>query len=124
MDPINTHDVELAFEDLMQELSKLKDLNNLVDAYKDNVDALTSNISRLTEQIESYYHSANEHDEQVNILYNNYLDTAKKISVEIETSNQKFRKLRRRNLTLHIFALVLGVIACTGLAFLIFLLRG
>jgi hypothetical protein len=32
METIDTHEIELAFDELMKELNKLKDLNNLVDA--------------------------------------------------------------------------------------------
>ena len=81
MNSIDTHDVELAFDELMRELSKLKDLNNLVDAYKDNIDSLSSKVKVLTELIESFYNSAKEHEDQVNNLYKSYVDKAEDISV-------------------------------------------
>jgi len=88
MEHIDTHDVEIAFDDLMKELSKLKDLNNLVNAYKDNIDTLSSKIKGLTEQIESFYNNAKEHDTQVNVLYQRYVDKAEYISAELEKHNK------------------------------------
>lgn len=120
MDRIDTHDVEVAFDELMKELSKLKDLNNLVDAYKDNIDTLSTKVKGLTEQIESFYNSAKEHDSQVNLLYKGYVEKAEQISAELEKRKQEFKEIGRRNMVLSIFSLVLALLACAGLAFLIF----
>ena len=120
MDRIDTHDVEVAFDELMKELSKLKDLNNLVDAYKDNIDTLSTKVKGLTEQIESFYNSAKEHDSQVNLLYKGYVEKAEQISAELEKRKQEFKEIGRRNMVLNIFSLVLALLACAGLAFLIF----
>lgn len=120
MDRIDTHDVEVAFDGLMKELSKLKDLNNLVDAYKDNIDTLSTKVKGLTEQIESFYNSAKEHDSQVNLLYKGYVEKAEQISAELEKRKQEFKEIGRRNMVLSIFSLVLALLACAGLAFLIF----
>ena len=73
MDKIDTHQVELAFDELIGELSKLKDLNNLVDSYKDTVDILKQKVSELVEHIESFYKCAKEHDSNVNEIYNQYV---------------------------------------------------
>ena len=120
MDRIDTHDVEVAFDELMKELSKLKDLNNLVDAYKDNIDALSSKVKGLTEQIESFYQSAKEHDNQVNLLYKSYVDKANQISVELEKRSSEFKQEERRNRIFIVITLILGVLACVGVAFLVF----
>lgn len=120
MDRIDTHDVEVAFDELMKELSKLKDLNNLVDAYKDNIDTLSTKVKGLTEQIESFYNSAKEHDTQVNLLYKGYVEKAEQISAELEKRKQEFKEIGRRNMVLSIVSLVLSLLACVGLAFLIF----
>ena len=120
MDRIDTHDVEVAFDELMKELSKLKDLNNLVDAYKDNIDTLSTKIKGLTEQIESFYNSAKEHDSQVNLLYKGYVDKAEQISAELEKRKQEFKEIGRRNMVFNIISLILALLACAGMAFLIF----
>ena len=120
MEHIDTHDVEIAFDELMKELSKLKDLNNLVDAYKDNIDVLSSKVKDLTEQIESFYNSAKEHDAQVNALYKDYVDKAEFISAELEKRSLEFKQIGRRNTVFIIIALILGVLACSGLAYLTF----
>ena len=120
MNSIDTHDVELAFDELMRELSKLKDLNNLVDAYKDNIDSLSSKVKVLTELIESFYNSAKEHEDQVNNLYKSYVDKAEDISAELEKRNLEFKKIGRRNMVFNVISLILGILACSGLAFLIF----
>ncbi len=120
MEQIDTHDVEVAFDELMKELSKLKDLNNLVDAYKDNIDVLSSNVKDLTEQIESFYNSAKEHDAQVKALYKGYVDKAESISAELEKRSFEFKQIGRRNTIFIVITLVLGVLTCSGLAYLIF----
>ena len=120
MDRIDTHDVEVAFDELMKELNKLKDLNNLVDAYKDNIDALSSKVKDLTEQIESFYNSAKDHDVQVNTLYKGYVDKAESISAELDKRIYEFRQIGRRNMFFNVITLILTVLACSGLAFLIF----
>jgi uncharacterized coiled-coil DUF342 family protein len=120
MDYIDTHDVEVAFDELMKELNKLKDLNNLVDAYKDNIDALSSKVKDLTEQVESFYNSAKEHDAQVNTLYKDYVDKAEFISAELEKRSLEFKQIGRRNTIFNVITLILGVLACSGLAYLIF----
>ena len=120
MEHIDTHDVEVAFDDLIKELSKLKDLNNLVDAYKDNLDALSSKVKNLTEQIETFYNSAKEHDAQVNTLYKGYVDKAESISAELDKRIYEFRQIGRRNMFFNVITLILTVLACSGLAFLIF----
>ncbi len=120
MDSIDTHDVEVAFDELMKELSKLKDLNNLVNAYKDNIDALSSKVKDLTEQIETFYISAKEHNTQVNTLYERYVDKAESISIELEKRNLEFKRLGRKNMVFNVITLILGVLACFGLAYLIF----
>jgi uncharacterized coiled-coil DUF342 family protein len=120
MERIDTHDVEVAFDELMKELSKLKDLNNLVDAYKDNIDTLSTRVKGLTEQIESFYNSAKEHDSQVNLLYKGYVEKAEQISAELEKRKQEFKEIGRRNMVFSIISLVLALLACAGLAFLIF----
>lgn len=120
MDHIDTHDVEIAFDDLMKELSKLKDLNNLVDAYKDNIDTLSTKVKRLTEQIELFYNCAKEHDTQMNTLYKEYVDKAESISSELEKRSLEFKQIGRRNAIINVINLILGVFACTGLVYLIF----
>ena len=120
MEHIDTHDVEVAFDELMKELSKLKDLNNLVDAYKDNLDALSSKVKNLTEQIETFYNSAKEHDAQVNTLYKGYVDKAESISAELDKRIYEFRQIGRRNMFFNVITLILTVLACSGLASLIF----
>ena len=120
MDHIDTHDVEVAFDELMKELSKLKDLNNLVDAYKDNIDRLSSKVKGLTEQIETFYKSAKEHDNQMNLVYKSYVDKASQISVELEKRNSEFKQIGRRNMVFNVITLILGVLACAGVAFLVF----
>lgn len=120
MERIDTHDVEVAFDELMKELNKLKDLNNLVDAYKDNIDALSSKVKDLTEQIESFYNSAKEHDAQVNTLYKGYVDKAEYISAELEKRSLEFKQIGRRNTVFNVITLILCVLACSGLAYLIF----
>lgn len=120
MDRIDTHDVEVAFDELMKELSKLKDLNNLVDAYKDNIDTLSTKVKGLTEQIESFYNSAKEHDSQVNLLYKCYVEKAEQISAELEKRKQEFKEIGRHNMVFSIISLLLTLLACAGLAFLIF----
>lgn len=120
MDRIDTHDVEVAFDELMKELNKLKDLNNLVDAYKDNVDALSSKINTLTEQIETFYSSAKVHESQINALYQGYADKAEFISAELDKCSLKFKQIGRRNSILIVINLFLGILACAGLANLIF----
>lgn len=47
MKPIDTHEVELAFTDLMNELKKIKDLNTIADSYKRNADSLAESIKIL-----------------------------------------------------------------------------
>lgn len=121
MEHIDTHNVELAFDDLIKELSKLKELNDLVDAYKDNIDTLSSNIKGLTSQLESFYISAKEHNDKVNLLYQKYVDEAERILAELEKRNLEFRHIERRNMVFRIITLILGILACAGLAFLIFL---
>lgn len=121
MEHIDTHNVELAFDDLIKELSKLKELNDLVDAYKDNIDTLSSNIKGLTSQLESFYISAKEHNDKVNLLYQKYVDEAARILAELEKRNLEFRHIERRNMVFRIITLILGILACAGLAFLIFL---
>lgn len=120
MDHIDTHDVEIAFDDLMKELSKLKDLNNLVDAYKDNIDTLSTKVKRLTEQIELFYNCAKEHDTQMNTLYKEYVDKAESISAELEKRSLEFRQIGRRNTIFNVITLILCVLACSGLAYLIY----
>ena len=120
MEHIDTHDVEVAFDDLIKELSKLKDLNNLVDAYKDNLDALSSKVKNLTEQIETFYNSAKEHDAQVNTLYKGYVDKAESISAELDKRIHEFKQIGRRNMVINVITLILTVLACSGLASLIF----
>jgi len=120
MDRIDTHNVEVAFDELMKELSKLKDLNNLVDAYKDNIDTLSTKVKGLTEQIESFYNSAKEHDSQVNLLYTGYVEKAEQIYAELEKRKQEFKEIGRRNMVFNIISLILALFACAGLAFLIF----
>ena len=120
MEHIDTHDVEVAFDDLIKELSKLKDLNNLVDAYKDNIDSLSSKVKDLTEQIESFYNSAKDHDVQVNTLYKGYVDKAESISAELDKRIYEFRQIGRRNMFFNVITLILTVLACSGLASLIF----
>ena len=80
MNHIDTHDVEVAFDELIKELSKLNDLNNLVDAYKDNIDTLSTKIERVADQIQSFYNSAREHESSVNLLYKGYVYKAEQIS--------------------------------------------
>lgn len=120
MDHIDTHDVEIAFDDLMKELSKLKDLNNLVDAYKDNIDTLSTKVKRLTEQIELFYNCAKEHDAQVNTLYKGYVKKAESISAELEKRSLEFKQIGRRNTIFNVITLILCVLACSGLAYLIY----
>ncbi len=120
MDHIETHDVEVAFDELMKELNKLKDLNDLVDAYKDNIDTLSSKVKSLAEQIESFYKTANEHDSQVNLLYKGYVEKAEYISEELEKRNQEFKQIVRRNMVFNVLTLILGLLTCAGLVFLIF----
>ena len=91
MEAIDTHDVEVAFDELIKELCKLKELNDLVDAYKNNIDVLSSNVNGLAAQIESFYNSAKEHDNQVNILYEKYVDEGKSISEELATQIESFQ---------------------------------
>lgn len=120
MERIDTHDVEVAFDELMKELSKLKDLNNLVDAYKNNIDTLSSNVKYLTEQIESFYNSAKEHDAQVNTLYKAYVDKAESISAELDKRILELKQIGRRNRFFSVITLVLTILTCSGLAYLIF----
>lgn len=120
MNHIDTHDVEVAFDELIKELSKLKDLNNLVDAYKDNIDTLCKKTKGLSEQIQAFYNSAKEHESAVNILYNGYADKAKEISVELDKQCQKLYRTARRCTTFNILTFILSLFACAGVAFLIF----
>jgi uncharacterized coiled-coil DUF342 family protein len=80
METIDTHEIELAFDELMKELNKLKDLNNLVDAYKENIDKLSLRTNELSRQIEIFYNKAKEHNDQVNLLYQKYVDGTREIS--------------------------------------------
>lgn len=120
MDHIDTHDVEVAFDELIKELSTLKDLNNLVDAYKDNIDTLSMKIMGLAEQIHSFYNSAREHENTVKRQYERYVDTAEQISAELEECSHEFKKIARRNMIFNIITLILALLSCVGLMFLIF----
>lgn len=121
MDRIDTRDVELAFDELMKELKKLKDLNSLVDAYKDTVDSLSLKVEALTEQMEVFYQSAREHDNQVNNLYQGYVDKAEEIAKAIDQGKEELKRRRRSSMHLTIVILLLSVVACLGIAHLIFI---
>lgn len=121
MDRIDTRDVELAFDELMKELKKLKDLNSLVDAYKDTVDSLSLKVEALTEQMEVFYQSAREHDNQVNNLYQGYVDKAEEIAKAIDQGKEELKRRRRSSMLLTIVILLLSVVACLGIAHLIFI---
>lgn len=120
MNHIDTHDVEVAFDELIKELSKLKDLNNLVDAYKDNIDTLSTKIERVADQIQSFYNSAREHESSVNLLYKGYVYKAEQISVELGKYSLEFKKIARRNMIFNIITLVITLLSFVGLMFLIF----
>ena len=74
-------------------MSKLKDLNNLVDAYKGNIDTLSTKTNGLAEQIQSFYNSAREQERTVNLLYKGYVDKAELICVELGKYSQEFKKI-------------------------------
>ena len=92
MNHIDTHDVEVAFDELIKELSKLKDLNNLVDATKDNIDTLSTKIERVADHI----------------------------SEELGKYSLEFKKIARRNMIFNIITLVIALLSFVGLMFLIF----
>lgn len=120
MNHIDTHDVEVAFDELIKELSKLKDLNNLVDAYRDNIDTLSTKIKGLAEQIHTFCNSAREHESTVRSLYESYVDKAEQISAELGKYSHEFKKIARRNMIFNIITLILALLSCIGLMFLIF----
>ena len=120
MDRIDTRDVELAFDELIKELKKLKDLNSLVDAYKDTVNSLSIKIRDLTEQIETFYISAKNHDDLVNGLYQEYVAKASEISNTLDDSRDELKRMENRSFLFKITVLVLLALTCVGIAYLVF----
>lgn len=119
METIDTHEIELAFDELMKELNKLKDLNNLVDAYKENIDKLSSRTNELSRQIEIFYNKAKEHNDQVNLLYQKYVDGTREISESLDRESRKFERMATRNTWLSISILIILVLSNISLILLL-----
>lgn len=119
METIDTHEIELAFDELMKELNKLKDLNNLVDAYKENIDKLSLRTNELSRQIEIFYNKAKEHNDQVNLLYQKYVDGTREISESLDRESRKFERMATRNTWLSISILIILVLSNISLILLL-----
>lgn len=119
METIDTHEIELAFDELMKELNKLKDLNNLVDAYKENIDKLSLRTNELSRQIEIFYNKAKEHNDQVNLLYQKYVDGTREISESLDRESRRFNRMATRNTWLSISILIILVLSNISLILLL-----
>jgi hypothetical protein len=119
METIDTHEIELAFDELMKELNKLKDLNNLVDAYKENIDKLSLRTNELSRQIEIFYNKAKEHNDQVNLLYQKYVDGTREISESLDRESRRFKRMATRNTWLSISILIILVLSNISLILLL-----
>ena len=119
METIDTHEIELAFDELMKELNKLKDLNNLVDAYKENIDKLSLRTNELSRQIEIFYNKAKEHNDQVNLLFQKYVDGTREISESLDRESRKFERMATRNTWLSISILIILVLSNISLILLL-----
>lgn len=119
METIDTHEIELAFDELMKELNKLKDLNNLVDAYKENIDKLSLRTNELSRQIEIFYNKAKEHNDQVNLLYQKYVDGTREISESLDRESRRFERMATRNTWLSISILIILVLSNISLILLL-----
>lgn len=110
MDHIDTHDIELAFDDLITELNKLKNLNDLVDAYKNNIDLMSKKTNNLVNQIEVFYNNAKEHDDKVNALYSKYVDGTKQIQDFLTKESKYLYTFKRRNIRINTAILTFTVL--------------
>ena len=144
MEHIDTHDIELAFDDLMGELSKIKELNSLVDSYKDNVDELSACVEKLSTHLDVFYRKAKEYNEQVDSMYHKYADEtssfAEKLTSQLdvfyskvkehdEQANNLYQKyvsetfelkeMARSSRNINVVTLILAIIACIGLGYMI-----
>lgn len=120
METIDTHEVELAFDSLMKELDKIKNLNDLIDSYKGNVDSLSKLIVELADEIKVFYDKAKERDEVVREQYSHYAKLTKELSELLDNKVLEFKKINRGNVVFHIILTVLGLVTCTGIAYMIF----
>ena len=110
---------KIAFDELMKELNKLKDLNNLVDAYKENIDKLSLRTNELSRQIEIFYNKAKEHNDQVNLLYQKYVDGTREISESLDRESRRFNRMATRNTWLSISILIILVLSNISLILLL-----
>lgn len=119
MNHIDTHDIELAFDDLIKELNKLKNLNDLVDAYKDNIDLMSQKTNNLVNQIEIFYNNAKEHDDKVNALYSKYADGTNQILDFLTKESTNLDNFKRRNIRINTAILTFTVLNFIGLFLLL-----
>ena len=110
MDHIDTHDIEIAFDDLIKELNKLKDLNDLVDAYKDSIDRMSKKTNDLLNMVEVFYKNAQEHENKVNALYSKYVDGTSQIQEFLAKEKSDTDSYRRRDKIVKGFVLTLTVL--------------
>lgn len=90
METLDTHDIELAFYDLMQELNKIKSLNSIAGSYKENLD----NYSKIIDELLEVVKDSSEKD-KANVLlvcrkYSEYQEKAEKLDLGLRTAISDF----------------------------------
>lgn len=80
---MDTHQIEEAFEDLMSELQKVKNINESAEEYK-------SHVSKLTDQLELFYKSAKENNIRIKTIAD---DACLKLSESAEIINSSANSL-------------------------------
>jgi hypothetical protein len=80
---MDTHQIEEAFEDLMSELQKVKNINESAEKYK-------SHVAKLTDQLELFYKSAKENNIKIKTITD---DACLKLSKSSERINSSANSL-------------------------------